>query len=183
MIAIRRAVLSDAPGIALVHVASWRAAYAGIIPEATLLNLSPLRLARNYLAAIRAGQLVHVAVASGREVGLAPRSAPTVIGFATARQNDRGHDNASLADGEIETLYVHDDFRERGFGRELLRAAAADLAGRGCASLLIWVLSDNPARWFYAHMGGRHALDGTVLVGGEWMARSGFLWDRLDALV
>jgi ribosomal protein S18 acetylase RimI-like enzyme len=183
MIAIRRAVLSDAPGMALVHVASWRATYAGILPESSLLGLSPVSLARSYLAGLRAGTRAHVAVASGSETGLAPCASATVIGFVTARKRDPHAALTPLADGEIETLYVLDDFRDRGFGRDLLRAAAADLAAAGCASLLVWVLSENPSRWFYAHMGGRHAVDGTVMVGGEIMARTGYIWDRLDALV
>ena len=37
---IRRAKLDDAPGIAKVHVESWRTTYKGIIPNDFLNNLS-----------------------------------------------------------------------------------------------------------------------------------------------
>lgn len=36
----RDAVVEDAPGIARVHVESWRAAYAGLMPQAVLDDLS-----------------------------------------------------------------------------------------------------------------------------------------------
>lgn len=37
---IRRAIISDAPGIAKVHVDSWRTTYKGIIPQSFLDGLS-----------------------------------------------------------------------------------------------------------------------------------------------
>ena len=60
-----------------------------------------------------------------------------------------------LAEGEVETLYVLDDWRERGVGRRLMRAAAAHLVDIGCQSAFLWVLRDNPSRWFYQRLGGR----------------------------
>ena len=57
-------------------------------------------------------------------------SPPPAGARAAARSRRR------LAEGEIETLYVLDDWRERGVGRRLMRAAAAHLADIGCRSAL-----------------------------------------------
>lgn len=177
MITIRRARTADAAGIGAVHVASWRSTYAGVLPETVLTGLSMPHQAGYYDRVIRAGLVVLVAVASGPDAG-EDGAPPRVIGFITARRRRGG-----LADGEIETLYMLDDYRERGIGRQLLRAAAGHLAEKGCASAFVWVLADNPSRWFYARMGGRHVADGTVAVGGVQVPQVAYLWEEIRALV
>ena len=170
---IRPAQPGDAPGIAAVHVAAWQAAYAGILPEAYLAGMSRTRQAAYYLARIAAGPGVFVAADPA-----VPRT-PQIVGFATAgRARTRG-----LADGEVETLYVLDDWRDQGVGRSLLRAAAAHLHGAGCTSLCLWVLRDNPSRWFYARMGGRAAMESTVQVAGTAVPQVAFVWDPITPLL
>jgi len=178
VIVLRRAVPGDAPGIADVHIASWRTTYPGILPDHVLTELSPSGLTRFYERVIRFGSIVHVAVDHLAGATEASESGPRVIGFVTARRTRVG-----MADGEIETLYVLDDYRDRGFGRMLIRAAAGDLAADGGKSLLVWVLTENPSRWFYARLGARHVADDTIEVGGVPTQRSAFVWDRIDALV
>ena len=179
MIALRRARVADAPAIGAVHVAAWRSAYPGILPDSVLTRLSVSRQAAQYDAAIRAGALVHVATASGADAG-APGSPIRIIGFVTggaARGADR------LAEGEVETLYVLDDWRERGVGRRLMRAAAAHLANAGCASAFVWVLRDNPSRWFYERLGGRAVATSTIRVGGEPVQQTAYVWSPIARLV
>lgn len=176
MITIRRARPADAPGIGDVHVASWRSTYAGVLPEPMLTGLSAPRQAGYYDRVIRGGGGVHVAVASGAEAG--DEGGTRIVGFVTARRR-RG----AIGEGEIETLYVLDDFRERGLGRQLMRASAAHLAARGCNSVFLWVLADNPARWFYARLGGKHVADGMAGVGGAQVPQAAYLWDPIDGLI
>ena len=183
MISIRRARSTDAIAIAAVHVAAWRSAYPGILPDAYLARLSVPRQAAYYESAIRSGTGVFVASASGTDVP--PGSGARVIGFATAGRARTNSEIAGrrLAEGEIETLYVLDDFRERGVGRRLLRAAAAHLAETGCRSAFLWVLRENPSRWFYARLGGRAAAEAFTRVGGEPVAQTAFVWDPIEKLL
>lgn len=177
MIAIRRARPGDAAGIGMVHVVSWRSAYAGVLPDRVLTGLSPIRQASFYDRAIRIGAGVHVAAASGTD---AP-DGPAIVGFASARPA-RPDWNHAWAQGEIETLYVLDDWRDRGLGRQLMRASAQYLAGLHCASAFLWVLADNPARWFYERLGGKQVAESTVRVGGEAVPQRAFVWDPIDRL-
>lgn len=180
MITIRPARLQDAAAIGAVHVAAWRSAYPGILPEAYLARLSVRRQAAHYEAAIRAGQGVHVAVASGTDAG--PRPGPLIVGFVTGGRA-RGRMATTLAEGEVETLYVLDDWRERGVGRRLMRAGAANLAAMGLGSALVWVLRDNPARWFYARLAGKPAAEETIQVGGAPVVQMAYVWSPIDKLV
>jgi ribosomal protein S18 acetylase RimI-like enzyme len=181
MIAIRRARLSDAGAIGAVHVAVWRSAYPGILPVGFLARLSAPRQAAHYGEAIRSGSTaVFVAVASGSDV---PRgSPPRVVGFATAGRA-RPAGPTRLAEGEIETLYVLDDFRERGLGRALMRASAAALADAGCGSAYLWVLRDNPSRWFYRRIGGRPVAEQVIRFAGQPVAQTAYLWDPIALLL
>ena len=57
-------------------------------------------------------------------------------------------------DGEVYTLYVLPDHQGAGHGRGLLGALFSALSAAGCRSALVWVLAENPARFFYEAMGG-----------------------------
>ncbi len=197
MIQLRRAKLSDAAAIGAVHVAAWRSAYPGILPDAYLARMSATRQARYYESTIASGAVVLVA---------APESGgPRLVGFTTAgtgRRRPQMRDLTSgnwltpprkmldspkladhLGDGEIETLYVLDDWREQGIGRRLMRAAAKELAGKGCRSAYLWVLRDNPSRFFYQHLGGQIVATGDTSVAGVSLAQTAFSWDPIDRLL
>lgn len=160
---------SDAASIGAVHVAAWRSTYPGILPEQYLARLSATREEAHYAAAIAANAGVFVAIdpPSGR-----------IIGFCSTGLG-RKH---APAEGEIETLYVLDDFRDRGAGRKLMARAAAHLAGQGCTSAYLWVLDRNPARWFYQHLGGRPVLQKTVGWAGVTLEQSAYVWQPIDRL-
>ena len=182
MISVRRARPADAAAIGAVHVAAWRSAYPGILPDAFLSRLSVPRQAAYYDSAIRAGVGVHVATASGADLAES-EGGPRVVGFVTEAPARSGRNRMAVAEGEIETLYVLDDWRERGLGRRLMRAAAAHLAAAGCRSAFVWVLRDNPSRWFYERLGGRPAAQSTITVGGAPVVQTAYVWSPIDKLV
>lgn len=178
MISIRRARPADAQAIGEIHAAVWRSTYAGILPDAYLAGLSAQRLAGFYQRAVldrREGHAVFVAVAGGLE---APDGA-TVVGFASGGRARR----PGIAEGEVETLYLLEDWRERGAGRRLMRAMGAHLRAVGCRSAMLWVLTDNPTRWFYRHLGGRELAREAIRVGGQTVEQAAFVWDPIEALL
>jgi ribosomal protein S18 acetylase RimI-like enzyme len=185
VITVRRARPADAAQIGAVHVAAWRSAYPGILPDAFLARLSVSRQAVYYDRAIRNGVGVHVATASGLDLG-AVGGGTRVIGFVTGGPaRDASPSSAAghpLGEGEIETLYVLDDWRERGLGRRLMRAAATHLASAGCRSAYVWVLRQNPSRWFYARLGGRPAAEATIEVGGAPVIQTAYVWNPIEKL-
>ncbi len=191
MICVRRARPGDAAAIGAVHVATWRNVYAGVLPEEYLAGLSPVRHAAGYERAIadrRNGHAMFVAVASGAD---APLGRPdgdgggAVVGFVSGGRGRRpglcGEEAAGS--GEVETLYLLDDYRDRGLGRRLMRAMAAHLAAVGCRSVVLWVLSDNPTRWFYQRLGGRAAARETIRFAGRQVEQTAYLWDPITILL
>ncbi len=180
MIVIRRARPADAPGIGAVHVASWRSAYAGVLPDSFLANLSVARQTAYYERAIRLGLGVHVAALTLPEMPPQPaQGGGRVVGFSSARRNRGGE----VAEGEVETLYVQDDWKENGLGRLLLRASAQHLAAMGCKSAFAWVLRDNPSTFFYERLGGKRVAMSTTRVGGSDIPQTAYAWDPIERLI
>ncbi len=179
MIEIRKARPADAIAMGAVHVAAWRSTYPGILPENYLAGMSVSRNAAYYDQAIHRGTGVRVAIASGDDVP--EGSGSRIVGFTTAdKARGRG---ASLAEGEVETLYVLDDWRDQGIGRRLIRAAGEHLREIGCGSAFLWVLRDNPSRWFYQRLGGKSVMEAEIQVAGETVTQTAFVWDPLDRLL
>ena len=181
MIAVRRARPSDAPLIGAVHVAAWRSAYPGLLPDAYLARLSVVRQVAQYDRQIRAGGGVYVAVASG--VDMPEGTGPRLVGFTTVGRGRTRLPGGSPSDGEIETLYVLDDWRERGVGRRLIRTGAAHLAADGSRTAFLWVLSNNPSRWFYERLGGKVVAQAVTAFAGAAVPQTAFVWDPIEKLI
>lgn len=145
MVIVRRATPSDGPGIAKVHVETWQTAYASMIPHSALLRMSEREKSwvwSESLARERNGHMVVVA----EEMGAG------VVGFGSC---GRAGAIGLPYEGEVYMLYVLPDYQDNGIGRALLRALFEILRERGFTSALIWVLAENPARFFYQAMGGQ----------------------------
>ena len=149
MIRIRIAQPSDAGPIAELHVDTWRAAYAGILPDDVLLGLSPSAERRQWLPIIATSDhefAVHIAEAADGELlgyGSAGPARPSGLPYT----------------GEVYTLYVAPDHQGRGLGRLLLFTMLAQLHLQGFDSAMLWVLAANPSRFFYHAMGGAVAAE------------------------
>jgi GNAT superfamily N-acetyltransferase len=142
---VRRALPTDARGIAEVHVQGWREAYTHLVPADGLARLSvdQRKLRWNEI-------LVHpdanIWVATDRDV---------VIGFAgsgPSREPDAPRDL------ELQSIYVLASHYGTGAGQRLLDAVLGD------APATLWVADNNPrARAFYARNG--LLPDGTTKMG------------------
>jgi len=163
--------------MAQVHLACWRGTYAGVLPDDYLAGLSLAREAEGYARAMilrRGGHAGFVAVADGNEA-----AGSGVVGFATGGLARR----EGLAEGEIETLYLLEDFRERGIGRRLMRATASHLASLGAQSAFAWVLEANPSRWFYERLGARQLAHEALLYAGNPVTQLAYGWDPIHTLL
>ena len=165
---LRMATLDDAESIARIHVETWRTTYAGMLPDNMPVGMCAEKQTRMWRRMLRGGETVVVAVH--------PRHG--IIGFGSYGPNRSGRDGYT---GEIYTLYVYPDFQGLGIGRGLLRALFAALAREGHDSALIWVLQQNPARFFYEAMGGRTVAGRDTRMWGAALRESAYGWDSIHA--
>lgn len=144
---IRAATPADAEEIAGVHISAWRGAYAGILPDAVLANLSQEHRAEQWAVVLRE-----------------PASSVLVLDDGTRLRGvaylKPVPDDDALDHGELDSLNLHPDVWRQGWGRRLFAAALEVAHQRGFGLLTLWVYADNHrARRFYEAMGLTH--DGT----------------------
>ena len=141
-ITVRDAVLGDAGAIAQVNLASWEAAYRGIVADRFLDDPDLERRTARWQDLIAAGDPILVAEAEGALVGYCSLVLP-------ARDPD-----ADPQTGEVAAIYVAPGAFRGGIGTAMLDAALALMRDRGFSTATLWVLSENPrARAFYARHG------------------------------
>lgn len=139
---IRQATAADAEAVALVHLETWRVAYAHTFPREALEDMSAERVAARIEMHRRAPPLV--AEQDGE-----------IVGFVSVGP---GMDHQT--DGELYAIYVHPGHWGEGHGYELIAAGEERLRELGHGHAVLWVLEDNPrARRFYERAGWR--LDGS----------------------
>lgn len=140
---VREAVTDDAEAIARLHVAAWRWAYRGLLPEAFLAKLSVEARLPSWRSQLEPDDPTRVVVA---EAG------GQMVGFASfGPTRDAG---LPPTIGELYALYLAEAAAGQGVGRALLAAVIAGLRGRGCTAVSLWVLDGNKrARRFYERAG------------------------------
>jgi GNAT superfamily N-acetyltransferase len=172
MIRRRPGAYEDAAALAQVHVSTWRDAYAGILPTEMLVGMSVSRQTAYWRAALmrrRSQETITVAMVDN-----------ALVGFGTAGPA-RGDD--AVRTGEVQMLYVLHDFQELGLGRALLRALFAALRRHDMDRATIWVVAQNPARFFYEAMGGIATTEHTERLWRTDVTTVGYVWDDLDAAI
>ena len=140
---VREARLEDARAIAELVVATWRAAYRGLLPDTLLNSLSEEssevrwreRLAHPW-------GTTQVCELDGR-----------VVGFVTyGDTRDEGADGAMV--GEVYALYVSEAYWGHGCGYGLMAAALDGLRAQGKREVVLWTLrGNNRAIRFYERQG------------------------------
>jgi ribosomal protein S18 acetylase RimI-like enzyme len=176
-IVIRPARLDDAEAIARVHVDTWRASYAGILPERYLVGMTESGQAFLWRKVLNRGG-EKVLVAEVRDADPRFPGVRSIVGFGSAGPS-RSHDLPY--GGEIYTLYVAQDMQGQGIGRRLMGELFGQLAIAGHEGALVWVLAENPSRFFYEKMGGQRAAERRESFAGELLPEIGYAWPHLSA--
>lgn len=134
---------ADAVEVAQVQVASWRAAYAGLVPDDVLSTLDVVERVRGWLSLLDRGVRLVVAEHDG-----------AVVGYASSGASR--DDDAVAGVGELYALYVRPEHWRAGTGRALHDDAVAAMRREGARVATLWVLAGNRGgRAFYESLGWR----------------------------
>lgn len=139
---IRKATREDAARLAEIKIASWRKAYAGIVPEFYLANLDKQEFTADYLEIITlAEESIDILICQGE-----------IIGFITtgpAQESDCLETTA-----EIKGQYLLPEYWSQGLGRELFFHGLDVVKAQGFKRAILYVLQKNTrSRKFYESAG------------------------------
>lgn len=153
---------------------TWRAAYAGIVPDDYLANLSYGESERLWLDVIDAREGC-VFVAEGDR---------GIYGFASGRPRRRFSKGLEEYRGVLETVYVLPAGQGTGVGRDLMEAVARYFLDHAVTSMILWVFEENhAARGFYEALGGVPVAGDGFEIGGAWVREMAYGWRDLGVLL
>ncbi len=161
---IREAGVDDVEGIAKVHVDSWKSTYKGIVPEEYLNTLTYNSRKRIWDKAIPNGG-VYVAINEKGEI----------VGFSSGGIERSG--DYPTYQGEIYAIYLLKQYQGKGLGKRLVEPIKEGLINQGIFTMLVLVLCENDARFFYESLGAREVDQIEVTIGGEQLKESVYVWD------
>lgn len=163
----RKATEEDIAGIAKVHIESWRTTYKGIVPEQYLLDMSYAQKVKQWKKNLREST-IYIAVDEKEEIQ----------GFICGGAERSG--NYPRFRGEIYAFYLLEEVQGQGFGRMLMnRFVTEELNPKGIDSLIIWVLSDNPSRFFYERLGGQLVDLKSITIAGKRLEECAYGWSMV----
>lgn len=171
---IRPATPADAAGIAHVHVETWRSTYPGMLPDRYLVGLSIATHERRWR-----GLLAPAAPPRGRRTFVVQGPGARIQGFASCGPQRTGLPGFG---GEFYAVYLLDQVQGQGLGRRLLAAMAQHLLAGGMQSALVWVLRENPSRYFYERLGGDLLAEQPISFAGARLMEVAYGWTDLVPL-
>jgi ribosomal protein S18 acetylase RimI-like enzyme len=145
MVTVRPASAADATAIGTVHVRTWQAAYAGLMPADALaaLDIADRAAFWRRVISVRADPAALFVAESGGEV----------VGFASVGRSGPA-DGAEPPAGQVYAIYVTPGQWSTGAGLALMRASVEHLGAQGFTEIRLWVLDTNErARRFYERFG------------------------------
>ena len=161
---IRPARPDDADAIARINVETWRDAYAGILPDRMLVNVSISREKGGWSSTLLIRYRVYIAETENYGI----------VGFGRCRPQRLSN---IKSEGEVYTLYFSSDFQGRGFGSSLMAFMFGALARDGRKFVIVWVFGENPFKYFCEAIGGRKIAERDERLWGESIPEIAYAWD------
>lgn len=153
VIDVRAARAPDAAQLADVYAASWREAYAGIIPALTLERMIIRRGPGWWREAL------------GRRTIMVLDVGGAVAGYSSFAVM---HGRSRPGTAEVQELYLRPEYQGIGLGTRLFAGVLRRIGGRGYSRVLVRALADNErANAFYLRRGGKLCARTDETLGGR----------------
>lgn len=169
---LRPATPDDAAALARIHIAGWRASYAGLTGQDFLDALDESEWTAKWQGWLAAGDM---SVIIAHDDGGNPAG---FISFGKLKTAPPGMSPVRpLYAAEIYAIYILPDYWRQKLGRQLMDGAARTLKDRKVKSLCLWVVEKNArAVAFYKALGGQKCGSKTVEIGGHNLSEIAFGW-------
>lgn len=170
MMNIRKAKISDATGIAKVHVDSWRTTYKDIIPQSFLDGLSyeeRTKLWGNHIS--DKTYTIYVAENEGE-----------IIGFVTGGKRET---NKEPGASDLTSIYLLEEWQGKGVGKKLLNQMMIAFLQQGDQKVYVEVLADNKTRQFYQYYGAEYVKTVQIKIAGKTLDEEIYVWNNVEQVI
>jgi ribosomal protein S18 acetylase RimI-like enzyme len=168
---IRKARLSDAQGIAKVHVDCWRTTYKNIIPSEFLEKLSYDERTDLWVKNISNEK---------NDVFVAENNEGHIVGFA-----DGGKREINLVEnsGDLTSIYVLQEYQGLGIGKKLVQQLFTKFNELGYKTIFVEVLEDNQSRFFYESLGAEWLKSEKIKIAGAELNLLVYEWKDIRSIL
>lgn len=164
---IRDATLTDARGIAKVHVDGWRTIYRNIISDDFLEKLSYDQRTDLWINNIsREENYVIVAENENGEF----------VGFACYGKRENNKIDQS---SDFTSIYLLEEFQGKGIGKLLMKQLFIQFNKLGFNRIFVEVLEDNKTRFFYEHYGAKLLKSEKIKIAGAELNLLVYEWNDI----
>jgi ribosomal protein S18 acetylase RimI-like enzyme len=167
---IREAKITDAEGIANVHVDCWRSTYKGIVSDVYLERMSYEKRTQAWIQNI---------TRTDNYVLVVENEDGKIIGFADGGK--RGANQVEQS-GDLTSIYILEEYQGKGIGKRLVERLFAHFKVLGYQKVFVEVLEDNKSRFFYEKMGANYLRTTTVVIQGDELNLSIYEWDNINSV-
>ncbi|GAA0450119.1 GNAT family N-acetyltransferase [Alkalibacillus silvisoli] len=168
---IREATVSDASGIAKVHVDSWRTTYKGIVPDEYLKNLTYEK---------RTNLWINNISAQNQYIIVAEDDSGNIVGFASGGKRVS---NDTEGSGDLTSIYILKPFQGQGIGTLLMNDLFAHFNAIGYRTIFVEVLNSNESKFFYEAFGASFFKGDTITIQGKDLELLIYKWDNIEQLI
>ncbi|MFS0765755.1 MULTISPECIES: GNAT family N-acetyltransferase [Peribacillus] len=168
---IREATVSDAEGIAIVHVDCWRTTYKNIIPSDFLDKLSYEKRKDLWIKNI---------TSDGKYVYVAENSEGKIVGFIDGGKREKNQVENS---GDLTAIYILENFQKMGIGKKLIKELFLKFEALGFKTIFVEVLEDNKSRYFYEAFGADLLKTEKIKMAGAEMNLLVYVWKDISPVL
>lgn len=158
---IRKAVPTDAAGIANVHINSWKTTYKDIVSDEYLDSLTVEDRTVRWDGILSGSHQTYVCQLE--DGGIA--------GFVSI-----GKEREKKYEGELYAIYLLKEYQRNGIGSDLFTFAMDALKSQGFSNMLVWVLKENASKHFYYSFNPVTVKEQIISIGGEEYDEEGLLF-------
>ncbi len=152
-----------------MHVDSWRTTYKDIVPDDYLNKLSYENCEQLWADNLSKGN-----------VFIAKNDQGQVIGFAKGGKERSKQYKGYL--GELYAIYTLEEAHGKGVGEGLLKAVVDDLKKQKIDSMIVLVLEENKARYFYERFGAKWLDTVEIEIDGKKLKEVVYGWESTSRL-
>ncbi|MBM7586295.1 GNAT superfamily N-acetyltransferase [Bacillus pakistanensis] len=164
---IRKAEKQDAPMVARVHVESWRTTYSSILTKEYLNSLNEKDKCELWNRVLSENHYTFIAETEDNKV----------IGFASF-----GKERSGDYCGELFAIYILKEYHGQRIGTRLFQSGVEALMKVGFKDVFVWVIAENPSRYFYSSLNGEKVKNEKVKIDNLLVDEEGYLWNNLQKL-
>lgn len=168
---IRNATLTDAKGIAKVHVDSWKTTYKNIIPNDFLQKLSYEQRTNSWIKNISE---------ENNYVFVAENDQKEIVGFADCGKRESNHIEHS---GDLTSIYILKEYQGQGIGKQLMHQLFIQFEKLGYNRVFVEVLEDNNTRYFYEYYGAKYLKSEKIKIAGANLNLLIYEWDDVPSVL